>query len=365
MRHIISIIVLLLGHCSIAFGQTQHFELLGTLVFPGDTIDRSGIDKNPEQNAPHHLFGGFSAMEYIGNDQYLVLPDRGPGDIGNVYQCRYHTLLIKIDPAGSPKITGKLLKTTRLTSASGQPLVGDPSSYSTQAGKKSLRFDPEAIRLLGNDSLVISDEYGPHVYLFTRGGVKIGEFAVPDAYKVDFVSADAAEEATKNDKGRQPNAGFEGLAVTPSGNKIVALIQKPLIQDSEGLDNGPKRDGVNCRMVVFNPAGQPLNEFVYTLEKSGLGVSEMLAVDEHQFLVVERDGKSGLDAKHKQIFLIDTRNSTDVSKIQSLPTGPVGSADSGEAIRSVRKRLVLDLLSPASGIDRESIVNRSKKNKSA
>lgn len=360
MRHIISIIVLLLGHCSIAFGQTQHFELLGTLVFPGDTIDRSGIDEKSEQDKPQHLFGGFSAMEYIGNDQYLVLPDRGPGDIENVYQCRFHTIHIKIDPAGSPKISGKLLETTRLTSTSGQSLVGDSRSYSTRPGEESLRFDPEAIRLLGKDSLVISDEYGPHVYLFTRDGLKIREFSVPASYQADFVSADAAEEATKNVKGRQPNGGFEGLAVTPSGNKIVALIQKPLIQDSEGLDDGSKREGVNCRMVIFNPAGQPINEFVYTLEQSGTGLSEILAVNEHQFLVIERDSKSGLAAKNKQLFLIDIRNATDVSKVESLPTGPVDNSQGGEAIRSVRKRLVLDLLSPESGIDHASIEEKQE-----
>jgi len=58
--------------------------------------------------------------------------------------------------------------------------------------------------------------------------------------------------------------------------------------------------------------------------------------------------------------LIDTRNATDVSKIQSLPTGPLGSPDSGESIRSVRKRLVLDLLSPASGMARESIEEKQE-----
>lgn len=360
MRHIISLTVLLLGYCSIALGQTQHFELLGTLVFPGDTIDRSGIDESSQRDKPHHLFGGFSAMEYIGSDQYLVLPDRGPGDIESVYQCRFHTIRIKIDPAGSPKIKGKLLETTRLTSTSGQPLVGDPRKYSARPGEESLRFDPEAIRMLGKDSLVVSDEYGPHVYLFTRDGVKIGEFAVPNAYKVDFVSADATEEATQNVKGRQSNAGFEGLAVTPSGRKIVAIIQKPLIQDSVGLGDGSKRDGVNCRMVVFSAEGQPVNEFVYTLEKSGLGVSEMLAVDEHQFLVMERDSKSGLAAKNKQIFLIDTRNATDVSKVVSLPTRPVDNLQGGDAIRSVSKRLVLDLLSPESGMDHESIEEKQE-----
>ncbi len=360
MLHIVGIVVLLVGHEASAFGQPNRFELLGSLVFPGNTIDRSSLDESSEQTKAHHLFGGFSAMEYMGDDRYLVLPDRGPGDVENEYQCRYHTLLIKIDPTNSPVVTGALLGTTRLTASSGQPLVGDPSKYSTDASHESLRFDPEAIRLLGNDSLVISDEYGPHVYRFTRDGKKIGEFAVPESYKVDFPSADVALEATKNTRGRQANAGFEGLAVTPGGDKIVAIIQKPLIQDSEVLSDGVKRDGVNCRMVVFNPDGQPVNEFVYTLEKSGLGVSEMLAVDEHQFLVMERDSKSGLAAKNKQIFLIDTRNASDVSKVESLPTGPIDDSQGGDAIRSVSKRLVLDLLSPESGIGHASIEEKQE-----
>lgn len=339
----------------------DHFELLGSFAFPGDAVDHSGANENLEQRSSDHFLGGFSSMEYIGGDQYLVLPDRGPGGSDSVYQCRFHTIEIKVDPTSPPKVSGQLLGTIFLTSSGGQPLVGDPSKFSTRAGDESLRFDPEAIRLLGKDSLVISDEYGPHVYHFTRDGKKIGEFAVPESYKVDFPSADVALEIAKNTKGRQANAGFEGLAVTPSGNKIVAILQKPLIQDSEVLvGDGAKRDGVNCRMVVFSPDGQPVNEFVYTLEKSGLGVSEILGVDEHQFLVMERDSKSGPDANNKQIFLIDTRNATDVSKVESLPTGPVGRSQGGNSIRSVSKKLVLDLLTPESGIARETIEKKQE-----
>lgn len=370
MRPIIGMIVLLFANSSISLGESGQFELIGSVAFPGDATDDSAANDKIAPNKAGDLLGGFSAMDYIGDDQYLVLPDRGPGDSENIYQCRFFTIRIKIDPAASPKVTGQLLGTTRLTDSTGQPLVGDPRKYSSQKGEESLRFDPEGIRLLGKDSVVISDEYGPHVYLFTRDGMKIKEFAVPDSYKVDFSSADASQEIARNTKGRQANAGFEGLAVTPSGNKVVALLQKPLIQDSEDLGNGSKRGGVNCRMVVFNPIGQPVNEFVYTLEENGLGVSEMLAVDEHQFLVMERDSKSGLAAKNKKIFLIDLRNATDVSKIESLPIkslpietypkGPVDGSDSGGAIRSVGKRLVLDLLSPASGIARESIEEKQE-----
>jgi hypothetical protein len=360
MLRIISILTLLLVQTHAVLRADDHFELLGRFAFPGDMVDRSGPKEELQKSGPDRFLGGFSSMEYIGDDQYLVLPDRGPGGSDPAYQCRFHTVVIKVDPTSSTKVSGGLLGTTFLTSSSGRPLVGDPSKVSTDAGDESLRFDPEAIRLLGNDSLVISDEYGPHVYRFTRDGEKIGEFAVPESYKVDFPSADVALEATKNTKGRQANAGFEGLAVTPSGEKIVAIIQKPLIQDSEVLSDGVKRDGVNCRMVVFNPDGQPVNEFVYTLEKSGLGVSEMLAVDEHQFLVMERDSKSGLAAKNKQLFLIDIRNATDVSKVESLPTGPVVNSQGGNAIRSVGKRLVLDLLSPESGMDHKSIEEKQE-----
>src|SRR4030095_5458716 len=50
-------------------------------------------------------------------------------------------------------------------------------------------------------------------------------------------------------KGRQNTRGYEGLAVSPDGSKLYAVLQDPLINEP-GPNNG--RTGRNVRIVVFD-----------------------------------------------------------------------------------------------------------------
>lgn len=365
MRPLLSCLVASLVCTGIATAKPAAFELLGTIELPGNAVDHSGLTDRLEQGKAHNLLGGFSAIEFIGGEQYWVLPDRGPGDGANSYHCRVHRLRIQIDPTVKPAVSAELTETVLLTTATGtpptrSPLIGHAGAYAEKPNRPARRFDPEGIRMLGRDTIVISDEYGPMVSTFSLDGVKRGDFAVPESFGVLSPDADAEQEAVKNRRGRQVNGGFEALAVTPSGQSVVALLQRPLIQDSrlpEGDDtaDAEKRDGLHCRMVEFDRAGNPRQEWVYSLDQNGLGQSEMLAVNEHQFLVLERDSKAGTASRSKRIYLIDTRGATDVSKIDALPPGELSELNGAPPVQAVRKELFLDLLDANNGIATETI----------
>jgi hypothetical protein len=78
------------------------------------------------------------------------------------------------------------------------------------------------------------------------------------------------------------------------------------------------------------------------LESSSYGVSEILALSATDMLVLERDGKGGIEAEAKLITRIDLSAATDVSSIVSLPRS--GMPD---GVRAVQKSILIDLLSPA------------------
>jgi hypothetical protein len=359
MRSILTCLTLTLLSTTVTAAEPAAFELLGTVELPGDAVDRSGLSDRLEEGKPHNLLGGFSAIEYVGNDQYLVLPDRGPGDGANSYHCRFHRLRIKIDPTATPAVSADLQETVMLTTSTGSPLVGHAKEYSGRPDQPGRRYDPEGIRMLGPDEIVISDEYGPWVSTFSLDGVKQNDFSVPESFQVSSPDADAEQEAIKNRRGRQVNGGFEGVAVTPSGKSVVALLQRPLIQDSEtpadDASDVEKRDGLHCRMVEFDRSGGSRNEWVYSLDRDRLGQSEILAVNEHQFLVLERDSKPGTESRSKRIYLIDTRGATDVSAIAALPKGDLSGFNGPNEVQAVQKKLFLDLLDPANGIPAEKI----------
>src|SRR5262249_31998636 len=81
------------------------------------------------------------------------------------------------------------------------------------------------------------------------------------------------------------------------------------------------------------------------LDSKSNGVNEILAVNDHEFLVIERDGNAGTAAAFKKIFHIDIAEASDIRAVATLPqTGtPVG-------VTPVSKDLFIDLLDPAFGL---------------
>jgi hypothetical protein len=91
---------------------------------------------------------------------------------------------------------------------------------------------------------------------------------------------------------------------------------------------------------------------VYTLDaiNRGQGVSEILAINDHEFLVLERDNRSNLQnppqaPTRKNIYKIDLTGATDVLAIESLPAGALPAA-----VVPVLKSAFINLLDPAFGL---------------
>jgi hypothetical protein len=104
---------------------------------------------------------------------------------------------------------------------------------------------------------------------------------------------------------------MEGLAITPDGKTLVGVMQAPLIQDNAD----PTKKMV--RIVTIDIATGATKEYAYTLT-NGSGVSEILALNDHEFLLDERDGKGlgdGSNAKVKQLFRIDLAGATDITNL--------------------------------------------------
>jgi hypothetical protein len=270
--------------------------------------------------------------------------------------------LEKNNGSGLPfTISPKLVDTTLLSSP--LPLVyGDGTAYNVGPGKpkqntflknyftgrsdnfdpsqssgdpRNARLDPESIRV-SNDGLTyfISDEYGPYVYQFLRGsGARIRSFELPKGFDVAHPATTTTTEQAMNATGRVPNKGMEGLAITPDGKWLLGILQTATIEDTNAGGPGASL----LRMALINIAsGKTVHEYGYLLT-TGSGVSDLVALNNHEFLVDERDGKGlgdGSKAKVKQLFKIDITNATDI-------TGMDGNT---AATVAVPKTLFLDIV---------------------
>jgi len=349
----------------------------------GSFADVSGLTYTLENGVPANSLGGFgSAICYASGKTFLALPDRGPNAVpydSNIddtvsYINRFHTVTMDLEPntsgTGLPfNLTPNLRATTLLWSltplvygagdsivGSGKPPINnfiqhfftgrsdnfDPNHNS--GDPNDARLDSEGMRV-SNDGLrvYISDEYGPYVYEFDRlTGVRLRSFRLPDSFYVDNLSSMGAVEISGNTSGRIANKGMEGLAITPDGRTLVGIIQNALIQDA--AEGGAAANLLRIVMIDI-PSGRVTHQFGYLLT-TGSGVSEILAINDHEFLVDERDGKGreangippGLSTKAKAgqsklFYKIDLDGAVDISDLDGLTA----------AANAVPKSLFLDV----------------------
>ena len=354
----------------------------------GPYADLSGLDNTLENGVPADLLGGLgSGLGWASGNTFLALPDRGPNAVSFdsliddtvTYIPRFHTVKMHLERnhtgTGLPfTLTPKLRATTLLYSS--KPLVygsGEGLNVGPGAPEQNTRFkhylsgrsdnfdpnresgdphdarlDPESIRL-SNDghSVFISDEYGPYVYQFDRySGRRIRSFRLPTSFFVTNLKPVGNDEISGNTAGRTANKGMEGLAITPDGKTLVGIMQNALIQDA--AEGSPASSLL--RIVTIDVAsGKTTHQYAYLLT-TGSGVSEIVALNKHEFLVDERDGKGRGDdskAKVKQVFKIDLANAVDVSDMDGTTA----------AANAVSKTLFLDIVQvlTANGITADQI----------
>ncbi len=356
-----------------SFSLSSHAApiLLGIGSLSGQA-DKSGLTGTLESGVNANVFGGLgSGLAYAGGNTFIALPDRGPNaqayaggagvDNTTTYIPRFHTLDMQLTASNSGlpfSITPSLSSTTLLFNATsldygvnGAPAQNDANHFffsgrsdnfgsGNSGDADNARLDPEAIRV-SNDgkSVFISDEYGPYVYQFDRAtGERIKTFSLPSELAINNLAATEAAEIGGNSSGRTTNKGMEGLAITPDGTTLVGIMQAPLLQDTNKV----------VRIVTVDIASGTTHEYAYQLT-NGTGVSEIVAINNHEFLVDERDGKGlgdNSNAAVKQVFKIDLDGAQEIS-------GLAGNL----AAKAVSKTLTLDIkdMLVAAGIAAQNI----------
>ncbi|SEL24152.1 FxDxF family PEP-CTERM protein [Nitrosovibrio tenuis] len=371
------ILIIAAALCAVPVAHAS-IDLIAVGSLNGTFSDLSSQTSGPLENGvAGNILGGLgSGFAWAGGNTFLATPDRGPNatsynslvDDTTSYITRFQTLQMNLTATASGSLpytlTPTLTATTLLSSSTpltyGTGALGTDATHTLDSGVPALnavngtnyftgrsdgfgagpsgnpsnaRFDPEGVRV-SNDgkSVFISDEYGPYVYQFDRAtGQRIKAFELPANLTVATPGPTTVSEGSPFDtSGRVANKGMEGLAITPDGTTLVGIMQAPLLQDTNK----------NVRIVTIDIASGATHEYAYKLT-TGTGVSEIVALNNHQFLVDERDGKGlgdGTSAAVKQLFKIDIDGAQDVS-------GMSGDLSS----KAISKTLFLDVVDKLHG----------------
>lgn len=174
-------------------------------------------------------------------------------------------------------------------------------------------LDPEGMVALKDGSFWVSDEYGPHIVHFDAEGVEIE--------RINPFKNDTRNNVIINGKTlqlpyelckRNANKGMESLTITPDQMTLVAIIEAPL--------NNPLRSDAPCdltRIVTINLKTGQIAQYLYRLNTAKHFTSGIVAINSHEFYVIEHDRKFPLQTKHpqKHIYKIDISQATDIESL--------------------------------------------------
>ena len=294
-------------------------------------------------------FGSDAAAHPNKVNQFYALTDRGPnakfkGTSGKGKQF--------MTPEYTPRIALYELKTNGeihqvkeilLKNRSGKPITGLPNpqaiggtgeiAYDGQ-GKLLLAnlnaafdktrnptqtdeygLDAEGLAVMKDGSFWVSDEYGPHIVHYDANSNEIG--------RINPFASDGRNNVIINSKrvllpaefaNRRANRGMEGLAITPDQSTLVGIMQSSMDNPDK---SGRKTD--LTRIVTVNLRTGEVSQYLYQQQKSENSNSGIVALNNHEFYVIERDGKFALqDSKaQKHIYKVNIANATNIEQIKA------------------------------------------------
>jgi uncharacterized protein YhjY with autotransporter beta-barrel domain len=367
---------------SVAYAKPNLISTPGStsVVLNGSTFVNQGLVGTARLPADLHDFNGETLGSFSGmaidlktwrrgaNGAYTAtlytLPDRGPNNIGAFtttnYAARLNQFSLVLNPytgsAAVPASTQQMQLTQSggflLRDSTGQVFTGrDPQAgtvtrggivYPTppagDVGAGKLSIDAEAVTLLGDGSFYVGDEYGAAIYYFDSTGKQLGAIqANPDILPrvngaVNFNGANDSP-LIAGSTGRRSNQGMEGVSVSPDGTRLIAVLQSATLQDNP-TNQAVRRN--NTRVLVYDISTNktptaPIAEYVLQLpvfnnSATGTGAatttaaqSEVLALNNTQFLVLSRDGNGrGTNGNanaiaFKSVLLVDTAGATNIA----------------------------------------------------
>jgi hypothetical protein len=344
MRAALVLLCLLPVFPAFAGGQAPA-TLVGAARISASAVDSQGETLGGFGSGMALVPGSWHGKKGVFTATLAMLPDRGWNTEGTTdYRARLQFFDVTLKPAKGMQM--RYRRTLLLTDAAGGPTTGlDASGMRPAAGgfpdlpqgaNSHVAMDSEAVAMPKGGEIWVSDEYGPYVYRFDAHGKMVAALRPPDAF---IPMRDGHESFSANSpplgksydvgspqSGRQNNQGFEGMSITPDGKWMFVMNQSALVQDLD--PRAVKTTRRHVRVLAYDLAGASprlVHEYVVTLplysdgKTDGLAAaqSELLALNEHQFLLLCRDSGGGQSLKrdgslYRSILTVELNGASDV-----------------------------------------------------
>jgi hypothetical protein len=263
---------------------------------------------------PGQPIPGFSAALDAGRGEFWAMPDNGYGAKGNSgdFLLRLYRIRPDFETARGGGGAVHVLSFIQLRDPDGK--VPFPLFRSDRL-LTDADFDLESVRRTKDRGLWFGEEFGPFL-LHTDAGGKVLEPPIPlpgvPSPQNPFLPHPDAWTL-------RASRGFEGMARSVDGKTLYPMLEGALRNDAD-----PRRRIVNefdLRREEYTG-----RNWQYRVDANfpDAVIGDLTTLDQHRFVLIERDDDQGAQARQKKVYLIDLRRV--------------------DAQGFLEKRLVLDLL---------------------
>lgn len=209
-------------------------------------------------------------------------------------------------------------------------------------------FDPESFQFAGG-ALWIGDEFGPYLIKADRTGKVLAVFETqvdgqrvrsPDHPSVVTPAAPGGAVAFEARRSK----GFEGMAASPDGSRLYALLEGPLWNaERQAYEQVDGREAL--RVLEFDTARGAWTgrSWLYPLETNGHAIGDFNLIDAQSApdgrtavgLVIERDNGEGTAAKACPAGTRRPDCFDDVARFKRVYKVAFGTGDAGQAVRKI------------------------------
>jgi glycerophosphoryl diester phosphodiesterase len=248
--------------------------------------------------------GGVSAVLKTGADEYLAMADNGFGKKENSadFLLRAYRIRPDFETAGGGR--GNISVSEDFVQLR-DPDRLVPFRITNEESEDRLLtgadFDIESVRRDNQGGLWFGDEFGPFL-LHTDATGRVLEAPIP---LPDVKSPENPLLASDEEPNLPTSKGFEGMAISESGDTLYPMLEGALQDDEDG----------SRRFIYEFDLGRKSytgKAWQYRTEVPDNAIGDLTALGEGRFLIIERDNEQGKKASFKKVYEVDlTRTDAD------------------------------------------------------
>ena len=300
-------------------GGTRAASLIGRAVVPADTFEvgpTSGQFITPANGrtppfVKRQPVQGFSAVLRASHGEYFAMPDNGYGAKANSadFLLGVYRLSPEFTTAAHGTGTVRVELAFHLSDPYRRinfPIVADQANYPNGSGSVPVDpeirhdrlltgadFDIESFRQVADGTFWFGDEFGPFlIHTDRKGRVLEAPIPLPGVQSPDNPFLGTGTPNLLRSK------GFEGMALARDRRFLYPMLEGALTTDPDNRRLFINEFDIKARSYTGR-------RWAYRMADAGNSIGDLTAVNDHVFLVIERDNNQGAAAAFKKIFLID------------------------------------------------------------